>query len=79
LPVLDSEKGSFKGSFKEAANELCKVMNSKSLGSVYDQPVVMEKDGMKTTVIAVIKKMKACTPQPGLKAIEHEEFENAAT
>jgi guanine nucleotide-binding protein subunit alpha len=32
---------------------------------------------MKTTVIAVIKKMKACTPPPGLKAVEHEEFENA--
>jgi len=77
LPVLDSEKGSFKGSFKEAADELCKVMSSKNLGSVYDHPVLMEKDGMKTTVIAVIKKMKACTPPSGLNAVEHEEFENA--
>mmetsp|Transcript_23947 Transcript_23947/g.47869 ORF Transcript_23947/g.47869 Transcript_23947/m.47869 type:complete len:859 (-) Transcript_23947:898-3474(-) len=78
MPVLASEKGSFRGSFKEAAKALVAKLGTNDLGSVYDNPVIMVSGaGTTTIVIPVIKKLKTAPTVPGVSWVEHEVFENA--
>ena len=77
LPTIDSEKGSFKGSLKEGAAELCKLMGSNELGTIYDKQITMkDKSGAPTIVILVVMRLKAETAVAGCKYVEHEAFEN---
>jgi len=78
MPVFPAEAGSFKGSFKEAADKLVAMLgNPETLGSVYDF-AVEEKSGDKMTItLACVKKLKEQVALPGFKYVEHEEFENA--
>jgi len=78
IPIIDNEKGSFKGSLKEGAEEMRKIMGSNDLGTIYDLKIQMkDKSGAPFIVILVVKKMKAEVAVPGLKYVAHEDFENA--
>jgi hypothetical protein len=78
MPVFEAEAGSFRGDFKGAAAKLREILGEESLGSVYDNAVLMTNErGARTTVIPVVKKLAAKKDFPGCKWIPHEDFENA--
>jgi len=79
MAILDKEKGSFKGNFKEGAKELKKLMGTEeTLGSVYDLQIKMDdKTGKSTILIVCVKKLKSLPAVPGTTAIDHMTFEHA--
>jgi hypothetical protein len=77
MPYFESEAGSFKGDFKNAAEQLRNMVGS-DLGSVYDEAITMTAaSGSRTTLIVCVKSLKSQVPVVGCKYVEHEEFENA--
>jgi len=78
MPIISSEMGSFKGSFKEAAAKLREMAGTDDLGSCYDIPIEEKaSDGSITIVIPIVKKLKSQSVIPNSSYVEHEEFENA--
>jgi len=79
MPVLDAEKGSFKGSFKEAADELRKMLGDNDLGSVYDLQISQTAGNSPTVLIVVMRSLGKDNKKevPGFTYVPHEDFENA--
>jgi len=81
LPKLTAqakELGAFKGDFKEGAKMLKTTLGlseDETLGSVYDMPITMVKNGVSTMVVCVVKKLSEQCAKPGFKFVDHEEFE----
>ena len=83
LKMNEKLTGSFKGDFIEGVIALKALMGpsvatSTDLGIIYDQKITMEKNGMVTNVIVIIKRCKTKpNPPAGYTFVGHETFENA--